>query len=455
MSPCARAPSCVLVLLAASSTAFAQTRWSQATPILPVSSTCVATYDQVGNRAIVVNVSSNTTWAVNSSTGIWSQLTPQTGGPGWITDPGFAYDAMRNRAVLFGGANANGTPIAATWELVGTSWQQPATAGSPPARLRAGMCFDAAAGVVRLAGGDAGPFSGPAQPLADVWTWNGQQWSQVPTTGSVPIGPTMMAYDTKRARCVALAANGTFEWQAGAFAAIATAHQPPPRDSTTLVYDSVRERMVLFGGRNAGATTRGDLWEYDGVDWQQRQPLGLVPRRQFHGTVYDTTLAAVRVFGGNEAVVGPFSVTNYGHADELRYEPVSPAIAQWFAVGCYFASSLQAIGLPWLGDTFALQMQLVGTGLPPLMALGFSSELFGTTPLPLPIDSLGFPNCELVVSPDVPVMPAPTGTTASISLTIPTAASLLGVRLFAQGFEPSPVGAGAATFGLLLQVGGR
>src|SRR5262245_22843642 len=194
----------VFALAVLADAALAQTHWSLATPVLPITGGSVAIYDPPGNRAIVVNTS-NTTWSVSSTTGAWTQLTPPTGGPGVIVDPAVAYDLVRQRVVLFGGANAAGAPLANTWELIGNAWQQPAGTGSPPARHGAGMCFDPVAGVVRLVAGDAGPITGPPQPLADVWTFDGLQWTPLPPTASGPSGPTVMVYDSQRARCVALA----------------------------------------------------------------------------------------------------------------------------------------------------------------------------------------------------------------------------------------------------------
>lgn len=443
--------------LAAANAAPAQTRWSLATPALPFSGHGVAAYDPAGQRAIVVSLPSNTTWALSSVTGTWTQLTQPPGGPGWIIDPSLAYDAARQRAVLFGGESAAGSTLALTWELVGNAWQQVATAIAPSPRREAGICFDAAAGVVRLAGGDAAPVGAAPIALADVWTFDGTAWTAAAASAAGPAGPTAMAYDSARGVCVALAANGTFEWQAGTFVPVATAAAPPPRRSAALVYDALRERMVLFGGNDGGAASRGDVWEYDGVTWTQRLPFGLVPRRERHAMVYDPELDVVRVFAGLERLVtaGGLITTSIIHGEELHYGMVSPPLALVFAQACYFYTVMSVDGLPWLGGAVTLSMPLAGTGLPPLMALGTSNEQWGAVPLPVPIDVLGFPNCELVVSPDVLLAPPVAGGAASLTLSIPNQPGLLGARLYAQGFEPSPTGAGTGTYGVLLQLGGR
>jgi hypothetical protein len=45
------------------------------------------------------------------------------------------------------------------------------------------------------------------------------------------------------------------------------AARPPARDAHALVYDPLRRRTVLFGGRSAAFTHFGDTWEWDGAAW--------------------------------------------------------------------------------------------------------------------------------------------------------------------------------------------
>lgn len=440
---------CVLATTAAT----AQTRWTTTTTVLPFSGSSVATYDPAGNRSLVVQPAA--TWAVSSYSGLSTQITGATPGTFW-SEAAVAYDTLRQRLVLFGGFGASGQALGDTRELAGSTWQAPTLPVSPPARHAAGMCFDAGASVVLLAGGDAGPYGGPAQPLGDVWSWNGQQWSQLPAGPAGPVGPTYMAYDSARARCVALAANGTFEWTGTGFLAVATTSSPPMRRSATFVYDALRERIVLHGGRDPGTSTRSDLWEYDGVDWQQRQPLGEFVRRSAHAAVYDPTRRAVVAFAGNETLIalGGLITTTYVHSEAMTYEAVSPPLVQVFAAGCYFSNNLSWTGLPWLGDTLTLTTSASGP-LPPLLAFGASNEQFGGVALPLPLGPLGFPNCELVVAPDVVVAATVSGGTGTVAVPIPNQPLLLGARLYVQGFDVGITNPGTGTFGLLMQIGGR
>ena len=52
----------------------------------------------------------------------------------------------------------------------------------------------------------------------------------------------------------------------------------------------------MFGGYGPGALS--DTWEYDGVDWTQRQPTTSPPWLVNHGTVFDSRRGVTVVFGG-------------------------------------------------------------------------------------------------------------------------------------------------------------
>jgi len=77
---------------------------------------------------------------------------------------------------------------------------------------------------------------------------------------------------------------------------------PGSRISHTMVRDSRRARLVLFGGTDM-ETTFGDVWALDGSEtkWTQLETLGLSPPpRSQHGMVYDPATDQVLVFGGRD-----------------------------------------------------------------------------------------------------------------------------------------------------------
>jgi hypothetical protein len=75
---------------------------------------------------------------------------------------------------------------------------------------------------------------------------------------------------------------------------------PTPRDSHVSVYDPVRDRVIVFGGRDG--TYRNDLWSIElgtGASWKTLQAVGtLPPGRSLHSAIYDPVGDRIIVFSG-------------------------------------------------------------------------------------------------------------------------------------------------------------
>jgi len=71
-----------------------------------------------------------------------------------------------------------------------------------------------------------------------------------------------------------------------------------------MTYDSVRKRVVLFGGRNLVATKAGpvayygDTWEWDGSRWESKTPLHSPGPRYSHAMAWDPVRKRVLLYGG-------------------------------------------------------------------------------------------------------------------------------------------------------------
>jgi hypothetical protein len=189
-----------------------------------------------------------------------------------------AFDATRMKAVMFGGASA---PSDTTWEWEqnddgkGGSWLlQQQNAGSRRPSRRYGHTLAYTGKSVLLYGGidDKGGSS------SEAWEWSGgNDWVQKNA------GPT------------------------------------PSRWGHAMAYDSIRKRVVVFGGSYRHPTLGDgdlfDLWEYDPAQdsWENRTyPLkSNWPRaRRGHAMAFDPTSGLVFVHGGESQSVG-------GALDEL------------------------------------------------------------------------------------------------------------------------------------------
>lgn len=122
-----------------------------------------------------------------------------------------------------------------------------------------------------------------------------------------------MTYDTRRERVVmvggraSLALSETWEWDGLQWHDRQPAPAPPARTSMGLAYDPMRGVTVLFGGH--GVAALDDTWEWDGIVWTERTPMTAPPARTRFAMAYDPVSSRVVVFGGRDAQAAPLADT--------------------------------------------------------------------------------------------------------------------------------------------------
>ncbi|MFQ6084420.1 MAG: Kelch repeat-containing protein [Methanosarcinales archaeon] len=72
----------------------------------------------------------------------------------------------------------------------------------------------------------------------------------------------------------------------------------PPRAFHKIIYDSHRDKIVLFGGSPCNDCSLNDLWEYDGMTWEQKFPPNSPSPRYLYDMVYDSNRNVIVLFGG-------------------------------------------------------------------------------------------------------------------------------------------------------------
>lgn len=90
--------------------------------------------------------------------------------------------------------------------------------------------------------------------------------------------------------------NDTWLWRGG-WQRVESPQAPSRRGGAGMVYDSSRQRLVLFGGR-ANQATFGDTWVFDGANWTQLFPAQSPPSRWAHTIGYDPLRDRVVVKSG-------------------------------------------------------------------------------------------------------------------------------------------------------------
>ncbi len=108
----------------------------------------------------------------------------------------------------------------------------------------------------------------------------------------------------------------TWEWSptASEWSCVVHASDPNPgaRVQHAMVWDSKRERMLLFGGEVPGSATRPEgVWAYDGKAkvWTKLKTTGDPASLSQHGMVYDPERDELLLFGGRDARARPLSNT--------------------------------------------------------------------------------------------------------------------------------------------------
>ncbi|MEW5849663.1 MAG: kelch repeat-containing protein [Myxococcota bacterium] len=215
------------------------------------------------------------TWEWDGAT--WTPITVDTPPPP-RGDHQLAYHASRDEVVLFGGIdNRNGfTFLNDTWVFHDDQWAQRFPEGEvPTARAAFGMAYDARRDRTVLYGG----FYALGGPISDeTWEWDGERWWRIQPEGETPgqLASHTLVYDTHRQLMVLscgadtgrpYADTWTYDgtrWRREVSVGRALAF---PRVAPASAFDSQRKRLVVFGGNQFPPS--GDTWELDAV---KREP---------------------------------------------------------------------------------------------------------------------------------------------------------------------------------------
>lgn len=216
--------------------------------------------------------------------------------------PRMVFDSKRNKMVLYGGSGRFGS-LKDTFEWDADNCFRVEVSG-PLGRVRHAMAFDSVRGETVLFGAREGNAT---------WLWNGRSWLNALVDGPDPMRSPTMVYDSKRERVVLFSgikyrgfpmgeSGETWEWDGYGWEIVSSAG-PALRSGHAMVYDENREKTVLFGGLSAmGEGRQNDTWEWDGKEWIQKESSGPEPRF-LHGMAYDFNTQKVLLHGGSGKIV--------------------------------------------------------------------------------------------------------------------------------------------------------
>jgi len=270
-----------------------------------------AIYDPIRDRMIVWAGENeggflNDVWELSlGGLPTWTQLSPTGASPSARINFSAIYDPVRDRMLVFGGGP---TLYNDTWalSLSDLSWTELAAAGvRPAARLGHTAIYDPVRDRMIVFGGD------PSW-RHDTWALSlsgDPVWTEIVPSGLVPPGRQSHSavYDAVRDRMVVYGGypNRSDTWAldlaSDSWANLSPAAPPAWRMRHAAVYDPTWDRMVVFGGVGAG-DEGNETWalSFDGGPaWTQLSPLGELPAaRGFCGPIYDSLRHRLVVFGG-------------------------------------------------------------------------------------------------------------------------------------------------------------
>ena len=101
---------------------------------------------------------------------------------------------------------------------------------------------------------------------------------------------------------------------------------PEPRSGHSMIYDSYREQLVVFGGKNEEGELLNDLWSWNGANWELLSNDGPAPR-QSHRMIFNNGNGDIFLFGGSDATRQSLNDTwvfNHGRWTKLNVQEAPP-----------------------------------------------------------------------------------------------------------------------------------
>jgi hypothetical protein len=436
-----------LLLVAALSGAFlspvvAQAKWTTLSPATsPVKrGNAQATTDDSSMFVFAGNLSGtvfyNDLWSFDGSK--WAELSKDkaAGAPPARRWGSIAYDFARKQVLVFGGQDVAKKNLSDTWTWNGTKWTKHSLATAPSARRWHAMGYDWKNSRVILFGGSDG-----TSVFGDTWAWDGSKWTKLAPTNS-PAKTCRHAMAAKKAAQEIVMYGGAtlpkgpwgysakmWTWDGSNWSQATTKNAPYTTGviSHPMVWDALRERLVVFGGYNG--SEKGDTYEFHGDTWTKRTFTTDPVARSGGSMGYVPAANKSFLFGG---YAGP-SLKQQG--DTWEYQTNAVATVKTSGTGCAGAGGIPTISmsLPWIDDSVNLSVGNIGSGASSMLIIGASKTTWNGNSLPYDLGVMGYPSCNLLVSMDFLALGL-----SSAKVTIPNQASLVGREFFLQAVSMGP-----------------
>jgi N-acetylneuraminic acid mutarotase len=246
------------------------------------------------------------------------------------------YDAQRARVLLFGGrkestdALGTWTHFNDLWQFKNGDWQQVETATAPPAREFAGLAYDADRDRVIMFGGYNYKADGKtSQAVFDTWEFDGSNWTEVQNVGP-SVNKPLLVFDAARHETLLLGIDATaktlmYRWDVPSktWKSITPTTLPTCVNEGGAAYQAHNQRVIVTGGVCSTTTPLIDeTWEWDGGNWTK---LETTATSRFIGAAitYDVKAERLVRYGGLAAFAERPDSSTYVYRD-LRWSYTSP-----------------------------------------------------------------------------------------------------------------------------------
>jgi N-acetylneuraminic acid mutarotase len=252
---------------------YATNTWTEHTGIAPPARRAVMVYCNETNEIIVYGGSSHyDTWSFDCTTQTWSQVITASN-PGVHYEHCMAYDPQQNAIILFGGFGADGFARDDTWKFdcVTREWTELNPTTSPSARYGFVMEYDDSIDQIILSCGNTATQG----HQDDTWTYDfeANTWTEIDTTGTPGrLYWGRMAYDSINQRMVLFGgevddttvdATKIYNAQNETWTNAAPDVAPAARIVTAMAYNPYYGVIITYGGIDSDWVNLGDTWAYE------------------------------------------------------------------------------------------------------------------------------------------------------------------------------------------------
>jgi len=274
--------------------------WTNVTPIVspPARRMAAMAYDVDADRVVLfggqsVGVDART-WTFDLNADLWTALSP-LGSPPVGHGSAMSYEPLLHRTLLVGGGDlapqhwGGGSDATFAYDATANAWADRRPSPSPPYLWGHGMVYDSRSGLSYIFGGCiAAPPWDVCNDGNELQAYNGSTnaWAQIPAANTpsprqdfgIALDATwnrILVFGGMEAGPLSSPLNNetvSYDFATNAWYFQAPASAPSARAGTTMAYNARLDRTVLFGGSESGCCQpRNDTWVY------QAGPSGATP----------------------------------------------------------------------------------------------------------------------------------------------------------------------------------